>query len=244
MKSLYILVLFFLSFEVAESQNCGDLLDINDSIFTIVDSSLHYQIAFSNDSIYKRFTIYFLDGTINSKTYNNKLTRCCKYVEWYENGNIREISYDKNDKPYGISKVWFKNGQLANKYEFKNGHPCGKYSLWHYNGKLAATGSFFYLDSDTLIGLVIDTCEYIECIDGENREDDIYVRYFDRPHGVWKEFYDNGKKKSETYYEMGRKIGLWRFWLKNGNLFLEREYENDKLINEKKYCECPHTKIE
>ncbi|BDS10429.1 toxin-antitoxin system YwqK family antitoxin [Aureispira anguillae] len=44
--------------------------------------------------------------------------------------------------------------------------------------------------------------------------------------GVWREFYEKGRLRSEGVYKDGKKEGLHREWWKNGELSLEGTYEN------------------
>ena len=51
-----------------------------------------------------------------------------------------------------------------------------------------------------------------------------------QPDGLATIWYDNGTKKNEGSYQMGKRVGKWLFWEKNGEIDKEEAYENGNLI--------------
>jgi len=50
----------------------------------------------------------------------------------------------------------------------------------------------------------------------------------EKKQGIWREYYENGKLKSESNFVKGKKEGLCKEWWKTGNLWTEGMYKNDK----------------
>ena len=51
------------------------------------------------------------------------------------------------------------------------------------------------------------------------------------PHGVVREWYDNGQLMVETHYDHNLRHGLNRYWNKDGSLMKEQVYEQGKSIS-------------
>jgi antitoxin component YwqK of YwqJK toxin-antitoxin module len=54
-------------------------------------------------------------------------------------------------------------------------------------------------------------------------------------HGTVKEWYPNGKKKSETEFKNGERFGKNIEWTEAGLIYSERVYERDVILSEKKH---------
>jgi antitoxin component YwqK of YwqJK toxin-antitoxin module len=63
-----------------------------------------------------------------------------------------------------------------------------------------------------------------------------YVVRFDKKHGKYTTWYENGNKDIECFYKDGKLEGEYKCWYKNGNKEVECFYKDDKLEGEyKKY---------
>jgi antitoxin component YwqK of YwqJK toxin-antitoxin module len=58
-------------------------------------------------------------------------------AEWYTNGLLREVSFWKNDEPYGLFRTWHPNGVNETSCNYTNGLRHGTLLEWHDNGILS-----------------------------------------------------------------------------------------------------------
>jgi len=61
-----------------------------------------------------------------------------EFKEWYDNGQLRELSFYKIGLLDDEYKAWHNNGQLHLHCFFKNDELEGEYKIWHGNGLLEA----------------------------------------------------------------------------------------------------------
>ena len=61
-----------------------------------------------------------------------------------------------------------------------------------------------------------------------------YVVRFDKKHGKYTTWYENGNKDIECFYKDGKLEGEYKCWYKNGNKEVECFYKDDKLEGEYK----------
>jgi|GWRWMinimDraft_6_1066014.scaffolds.fasta_scaffold27469_1 antitoxin component YwqK of YwqJK toxin-antitoxin module len=54
-------------------------------------------------------------------------------------------------------------------------------------------------------------------------------------HGTVKEWHANGKPSAETEFNNGERTGLNREWTESGQPYMERVYDHDRIVSEKKY---------
>lgn len=54
-------------------------------------------------------------------------------------------------------------------------------------------------------------------------------------HGTVKEWHPNGKSLAETEFKNGERTGLNREWTESGQPYMERVYDHDRIVSEKKY---------
>jgi len=54
-------------------------------------------------------------------------------------------------------------------------------------------------------------------------------------HGTVKEWHANGQKLAETEFRDGERTGLNREWTDSGQPYMERVYDHDRIVSEKKF---------
>lgn len=54
-------------------------------------------------------------------------------------------------------------------------------------------------------------------------------------HGTVREWHANGRPLAETEFRNGERTGLNREWTEAGELYMERVYDHDRIVTEKKY---------
>lgn len=54
-------------------------------------------------------------------------------------------------------------------------------------------------------------------------------------HGTVMEWHPNGKQLAETEFKNGERTGLNREWTEDGRPYMERVYDRDRIVSEKKY---------
>ncbi len=59
-----------------------------------------------------------------------------EYKRWYDNGQLAEHCFYKDDKREGELKEWHRNGLLYRCFFYKNGKREGEYREWRNNGQL------------------------------------------------------------------------------------------------------------
>jgi antitoxin component YwqK of YwqJK toxin-antitoxin module len=56
-----------------------------------------------------------------------------------------------------------------------------------------------------------------------------------RFHGTVKEWHANGQRLAETEFKNGERTGLNREWTEAGHPYMERVYDHDRIVSEKKH---------
>lgn len=155
-------------------------------------------------------------------------------------GRVFELINFNDGKINGEKKTFYKNGIIGSVENFKNDKREGEARYFYENGKRRCFKNY---KSDLLEG------QYIEYFENGN----IYIKgnYSNgKKNGEWLYFEGElkfefekdwgGNKivtidKSLEYYEMGKRVGEWRTYFKNGKLKIIKNYKNDKLDGEQKY---------
>lgn len=138
------------------------------------------------------------------------------YTYSYENKNYPEgYIYSKelflNDKKEGKAYYYYGNKKVKMKINYLNGEKSGRAFEYSENGKIITLLEYH---KDRLISR-----ERINRIDEK-----------DNKHGVWKEFYENGKVSIEKVYESNYLEGYYKKYDRKGNLILTLRYKKGKLV--------------
>ncbi|RLD63579.1 MAG: hypothetical protein DRJ01_03360 [Bacteroidetes bacterium] len=173
-----------------------------------------------NNQLDSVWCFYNEEGLISSKInylYGKKNGYYYNYDFYKLNDTI--ISYIKseilylNNIPQGKSNFYYKNGNIHKIIPFKEGKKHGKGKEFAEDGRIISLLEFNY-------GNLVD-------IEKINRFDSLK-----RKHGVWKEFYRNGKVKIEKSYIHGKLNGLIKNFDLKGELVDAQRYENGILVDD------------
>ncbi|MBF0204369.1 MAG: hypothetical protein HQK67_08655 [Desulfamplus sp.] len=132
------------------------------------------QLEFYENGQIKYFSAYtgykYTDGS--QSPYINHLG---EHKEWYENGNLKEEGYYKDDYPQGLFKKYCEDGKLSEFYTYDNKKKNGEYET-------------YYCKTDTQIYTLEEKGTYVDGkIDG-SRE-----RYYSNGHIAEKITFKDGK---------------------------------------------------
>jgi antitoxin component YwqK of YwqJK toxin-antitoxin module len=154
--------------------------------------------------------------------------------EVYNGGQlIIQKRFDRNGNINDIARRYYQNGQIRIEAGFRNGKPEGITREYHENGSLMAEE---YYSNGTLISwkgydrsgtLMVALKEFYDNGHAKNETDfqeGIYKEYFKsgairidarfkdkKPHGLIKEYYEEGILAAEDGYEFGRHVGSRRY---------------------------------
>lgn len=129
------------------------------------------------------------------------------------NGNIASRELYVNDKKEGPSYYYYDNGKIHEIVNYVNGKRQG----------LARE----YSRSGEIITLIEYHNGYIVNKENINRNDTS-----DYKQGVWKEFYPDGKIKTERNFKDDQLHGFYREYDNKGNLILAIRYDNGRIVDE------------
>lgn len=153
--------------------------------------------------------------------------------EYYENGNLSELSTVKGNKLHGLFKSYYINGSRKESGLYVNDHKDGKWESWYPSGELMLLRSYQLGKLVTLDGWDRSSNKTIKDCSG------VFTFYYDdgKPlstieylncemHGKWVSWYENGQKESEIYYNLGRPVGKWTYWKHDGEISKVEEYSD------------------
>lgn len=157
---------------------------------------------------------------------------------YFRNGNVRVKENYLNGKLHGDFERFFEDGKLEIKGKYVNGNQAGEWMTYYEDGKQKVvqnydeTGkqngqaTFYNRDGSKLYEMTY------------KKGDVVAYKYFTRDGNVategerktgdflFKSIHPNGNTESEGYYGKKEHNGKWMTYDINGNLFIEREYEN------------------
>ena len=187
---------------------------------------------------------YYNDGKLKSEgNYDNgKQTGLWKY--YHQNGKIEQTGkFNKQGKPDGTWKWYFDTGQLLKEENYRNGLREGLSAQYDETGQVVEEGEFvngnedgpwFEKSGDNYIrGTYRDGLRngmwynYIMTTEGAKTDSLLYFQgsfIEDNPDGRHIYYWENGKKKDEGIYVMGKKEGDWLKYNNDGTLFMVITY--------------------
>lgn len=141
------------------------------------------------------------------------------FEEYYPNGNLRRRGQNVNRKWEVLLEEFYEDGVTPKaEYTMSNGMPIGPFKKFYESGKLSLEGTF---DDDSVRHGPYK--EYFE--NGVVKAEGQYDRGLRNGHIITR--YDTGEKESESYYEKGKSVGLWRRFDKAGNVIRATQYHDN-----------------
>lgn len=179
-----------------------------DDILLILSSYKNFKHSKLIVTVYERDIIkeiYYINPNNNFKE--------GKYISYYTNRNIKEISMYKNNKKDGFYLLKDEENNLKEYSHYKDGIKQGicKYLF----GQVKIVCNFFNGSLNGTLKSYIDDMIFEEIYYIENLQNGNYFRY-----------YYNGNLKEKGNYKNDLKEGVWSYYDINGNLIEEVEFKN------------------
>jgi antitoxin component YwqK of YwqJK toxin-antitoxin module len=186
--------------------------------------------------------MYYTKGFITDIEIINRIDKARmkqgKWIDFWENWNIKTEGEYKNDLKHGYFKQYSKDGVLLLTEKYIDGilqedvAELAKLDIkteYYPNGNVKIVASYkddvpegvrreYSEDGQVVAGYIFKSGQVI----GEGIIDDEGLR-----DGAWREYYPNGAVKSEGNYNKGKRIGQWKFYHPNGQLEQIGSYNKD-----------------
>jgi len=137
-----------------------------------------------------------------------------KFISYYNNRKVKEISMYKNNKRNGFCLLKDVEGNSTEYSNYKDGEKHGKCKYFNDNVEIACN---YY------IGVLNGKLESF--IDKNIFEEIYYIDSFRT--GYYKRYYYNGILKEKGNYKNDMKHGKWIYYDLDGKIISEANYEND-----------------
>lgn len=221
-----------------------------------------------SDGIIQNITAYYDNGAKYEEANFKKGLPEGYNDKWYKTGELEWRSLFINGKVEGPMLFWYKNGNLSTCFSGKDGDCPFITRTWYENGQL---------HTESLRERCCDSSDVVHervWYDTGELMSDMYLRDKGKQHhieyckngkigregyyidmrglflvGKWTEWYENGQKKWEIFYNDGNtreeanyKIGTWSWWDEKGNLIKQEIYKDNVLVDTKEFL--PKTKKE
>jgi uncharacterized protein len=191
------------------------------------------------DSI-SAFQNQYLNGSRDSNVwYSDKEKDFCIHQAYFKNGQLKSEYFTFKNKLNGPWRTWYPKGNPEFFGYYFNGVPAGLNITWYKNGKLESVGYYDTNIGDTIYGIAdslktkfidCDTTIYVDKEPPYDRTDSIVCVDNVLKNGRWVEYYENGKYKSEKFFQCGIKVNTWKYYNKEGILTKEEIYKKNKMI--------------
>jgi antitoxin component YwqK of YwqJK toxin-antitoxin module len=162
---------------------------------------------FQLDSTWKFYTD---DGKL-SLEFSYRAGKKNGYKKTYTDGKLESEELYAEDLKQGFTNYYYKEGPLWRKIPFVKGREEGT--------------AYEYAPDGTIITLIDYKGGFIRSQEKINRKDGKGLKQ-----GVWKEFYADGKLKTEGHYSDDLKHGYFKDYDTKGNLLNTTKYEFGKLV--------------
>ena len=181
---------------------------------------------------------FYSTGQVKSETGYFEGKKHGLYKTWYENGEQKTQGKYQLGEDFDRYAEWFDNGNLKEQGEYRDGVYFMINRRSKGGSKLVADGNGSWVGRNTdglelwkklyTDGLLEKEWNY-EYEYHPNKELMSSKRYLrgtkDGPFITW---YDNGQKRSESFWEYDKKIGKWLTWYSNGQVESQGSYIDDK----------------
>lgn len=172
---------------------------------------------------------WYSNGKLDYFTYYNKGVQELPAISLYENGNLKWIGEEHENRLKYVSKQYYPSGILKSISVGLDSCEFGQLNL--------------YYRPDATMKLKMYHCDTIIFFEGYYNNGQLAYKYnwmLFHPIGLMQQWYSNGNRKLEgnivrsTEFLMDRQLdGEWLFWNEKGELVMNRLYKNGTLLNEK-----------
>jgi antitoxin component YwqK of YwqJK toxin-antitoxin module len=187
---------------------------------------------------------YFDDGRLRAEGKYNKDTREGPWKYYHPNGTIEQEGVYAGGKPEGDWLWYYPGGQVLREEAYYNGLLDGMMTEYDEAGNIITkgeyvegkeTGEWYYRIGDNETtgnyaeGMRNGLWKYYDLAPAMGKQKVLRFegRYIeDNPHGRHTYYWDNGNKKDEGEYVMGRKEGEWIYFNYDGTPFIVVSFKN------------------
>jgi antitoxin component YwqK of YwqJK toxin-antitoxin module len=193
----------------------------------------------NNDSISSFHHRYINENRDSNVYYSDKEKDFCIHQTYYKNGQLKSEYLTFKNKLNGSWKTWYPDGNMESSGYYFYGVPAGLNVTWYKTGKIESIGYYDTSIGDTIYAIADSLrTKYIDCdttiyIDKEppyDVTDSVVCTNNVLKNGRWAEYYENGKFKSEKFFQRGIKVNTWKYYNKEGILVKEEIYNDNKVV--------------
>lgn len=186
---------------------------------------------------------FYFDGKLRAKGNYISGLKTGEWIFYYENGVLEQKGeYNSEGKPVGLWVWYYDNGNLWREEFFIKGLKDGLVTEFDPNGNIISEGEYF---EDMEEGKWIYNIENhrIEGYYSNGLRNGIWKHFYpngqlafegqfinDNPNGLHVYYWEDGKKKDEENYIMGRKEGDWIRYDEDGVPFIIITYSDNREI--------------
>lgn len=150
---------------------------------------------------------YYANGVLKEEYSMRNGKYIGNYKALYTNGKPQAIGYFSNGEMDRVWQYFYETGNRQSIQEYSNGKLISL-NYWDENGN----------------HIVIDGAGTVEKHYPSGRLESILSYNNNVFNGKCETWYPNGIKATETYYENGKPIGIWRYWNEYGELVKTERY--------------------
>jgi len=141
-----------------------------------------------------------------------------EYIEWYEDGELRELGFYSNGKKHGKFSSWDENGLKTKESTFEDDVLTG--------GRQFSTKKFFFKKKGPEGRKPENGPLTFYWPNGNKKEQNYYKN--GNEHGECTYWFYNGNKEQEGSHRQGECEGLYTWWFDNGDVRSKQMFENGK----------------
>lgn len=153
------------------------------------------------------------------------------HKEYYSNGTLKEEYSMRNGKFVGKHKALYENGKPQAIGQYKNGLMSDVWQYFYPNGSIQSIQkyeegkvvSLDYWDTDGR-QVIKDGTGVVKLYNPSGKVESIMSYKNNVYHGKCETWFPNGTKASESFYENGKPVGIWKYWDEYGVLIKTEEY--------------------
>jgi antitoxin component YwqK of YwqJK toxin-antitoxin module len=156
---------------------------------------------------------------------------------WYENGQIKAKGTNSHDGPHGYYVEWLEDGKMREEGTWTEDGENLIQNRWNKNGNQIITNGQGNIIGKNKEGLVVWQKEYIggRLEFDQKNEHEYYdngqvkseTGYFEgKKHGLYKNWFENGQLKKQGKYQNDNSYGRFAEWFESGQLKEQGEYRD------------------